>query len=152
MECHYVEDDVLSKLPIEDDDGQLVQNIHTRVFILKNTTNLDISNFRMLVEFDVNVRILSHNDICKDGSRKLKTRLITANEYSVRIKNFNRGDKIKFIFEIANVVDDKFNITESECTGFKIKVCDKRKNKKPTKLTHVDKDQIQTIRTQKGTR
>lgn len=148
MRCYYIDDDIISKLPITNEQGETVQNIYTKEFLLKNTTNFDIKEFRVLIEFDVEVKILKHTDISKDGVERLKKRLLKDNEYSVTIKNFNRGDEIKFIFEIANVTNDHINITESNCIGFKVKIKDRRKKKSPAKLTHVDKEKLNASRLQ----
>ncbi|MFW9929884.1 MAG: hypothetical protein ACFFD1_10870, partial [Candidatus Thorarchaeota archaeon] len=132
--------------PITNEQGETLQNIYTKEFLLKNTTNLDIRHFKVLIEFDLDVKILKHTDISKDGVDRLKKELLKDNEYSVTIENFNRGDEVKFIFEIANLTRDNINITESNCIGFKVKIKDRRKRKKPAKLTHVDKEKLNTSR------
>lgn len=71
--------------------------------------------------------------------------MLKPNEYSVTIQNFNRGDEVKFIFEIANLNKDEINVTEDNCIGFKVKLKDKRKAQLKSKLTHVDKEKINAI-------
>lgn len=144
MECHYIDEDVMSKLPITIQDGIVHQNIYTKQFQLINTTNTDQKEFKVIFEFDATAKILRHNDISKTGSDKFKKRLLKDNEYSVTIKNFNRGDKVKFVFEIANISNNYVNVTEANCTGFKIHIRDKRKVRESSKLTFVSKEQINT--------
>lgn len=145
MECHYIDEDVMSKLPITIQEGITHQNIYTKQFQLINTTNTDQKEFKVIFEFDATAKILKHNDISKIGSDKFKKRLLKDNEYSATIKNFNRGDKVKFVFEIANVTNNFVNVTEANCTGFKILIRDKRKVKVSSKLTFVSKEQINMI-------
>lgn len=142
MHCHCVDEDIMSKIPVTNDDGTTHENIYTKEFILKNTTNKDQNDFQVIFEFDTSAIILKHTNICKVGSEHFKSRLIKDNEYSARIKNFNRNDTAKFIFEIANISDNHINITEAKCTGFKIVHKDKRKSKKASKLTFVSKEQL----------
>jgi len=139
MECHYIDDDVISRLPIQVDGGDSHQNIFSKQFLLKNTTNTDIKDFIVIFEFDCESRIIRHTDVTKAGVDRLKKRLLKPNEYSVTIKNFNRKDEIKFIFEIANITKDLCNVTEDNCIGFKVKLKDKRKAMIKSKLTLVDK-------------
>lgn len=142
MHCYYIDEDIMSKLPITNDDGTTHQNIHTKEFLLKNTTNIDQKNFRVIFEFEAGAIILKHTNKSKIGTDSFKSRLPKENEYSVRIKDFNRGDDIKFIFEIANIVSNKINITEANCIGFKITHQDKREFKAISKLTFVSKESI----------
>ncbi len=139
MQCHYIDDDVISRLPISTTAGEVHQNIFSKQFLLKNTTNKDHPEFRVIFEFDVASKILRHTDLTKTGTDRLKKRLLKPNEYSVTIRNFNRKDEIRFIFEIANITSDLCNVTEDNCTGFKIKIKDKRKATIKSKLTVVDK-------------
>lgn len=142
MECHYIDDDVISRLPIQIEGGEPHQNIFSKQFILKNTTNIDHKEFRVIFEFDITAKILRHTEITKTGVDRLKKKLLKPNEYSVTIRNFNRNDDVKFIFEIANITDDQCNIIEDDCTGFKIKIIDKRKATIKSKLTVVDKAKL----------
>jgi hypothetical protein len=144
IECHYIEDDIISKLPIQ--SGLIVHNnIYTKGFTLINTSNTDQIKFTIIFEFDISAKILSHDNHSKDGQNKHKSKLTKNNECSVTIKHFNRKDKIKFSFQIANITSDKINITESECTGLKIVTKDKRSAKKPSKLTFVAKSELSSI-------
>jgi hypothetical protein len=146
MECHYIDEDTISKIPTTVEDGETHQNIYSKQFVLKNTTNCDHKTFRVIFEFDITAKIIRHTDISKSGIDRLKKRLLKPNEYSVNIQNFNRGDAIKFIFEIANLKNDEINVTEDNCLGFKVKLKDKRKAQLKSKLTHVDKEKINAIR------
>ncbi|SFS81824.1 hypothetical protein [Lutibacter maritimus] len=142
MYCYCIDEDIMSKLPITNDDGTTHKNIHTKEFLLKNTTNIDQKNFRVIFEFEAGAIILKHTNKSKIGVDEFKSRLPKPNEYSVRIKDFNRDDEIKFIFEIANIVNNKISITEANCVGFKITHKDKRKIKANSKLTFVSKENI----------
>lgn len=142
MECYYIDHDVISKIPTTIPEGETHQNIYSKQFVLKNTTNCDHKAFTVIFEFDAAAKIIRHTDSSKSGIDRLKKKLLKLNEYSVVIKNFNRGDEVKFTFEIANLDRDEINITETECTGFKIKVKDKRKAQLKSKLTYVDKEKI----------
>jgi len=142
MHCFYVEEDVMSKLPITIPTGEVHNNIYTKQFLLKNTTNFDYKEFRVIFEFDATAKILKHTDISKTGADKFRKKLLKDNEYSVSIKNFNRNDNVKFIFQIANISNNYFNVTEDNCIGFKICLKDRRKNRKVSKLTFVSKEQI----------
>ena len=62
--------------------------------------------------------------------------------FNYLIKNFNRNDEFRFFFDIANVTNDHFNITEADCLGFKIVVKDKRKASIKRKSKVVTKDKI----------
>ena len=139
MECHYIDDDVISRLPMTTDEGEVRQNIFSKKFILKNTTNIDQKEFKVIFQFDVAAKIIRHTDNTKTGTDRLFKRLLKDNEYEVTIKNFNRNDNVSFIFEIANIANDHCNVTEAECVGFKIIIKDKRKATLKSKLTVVDK-------------
>lgn len=142
MYCYYIDEDIMSKLPIRVQEGIVHNNIYTKQFLLTNTTNIDYTEFRVIFEFDSTAKILRHTDISKTGANKFKKKLLKDNEYSITIRNFNRGDQVKFIFEIANVSHNYVNVTEDNCTGFKICFKDKRTNKIKSKLTFVSKEEI----------
>jgi hypothetical protein len=145
MECHYIDDDVISKLPVPATEGETHNNIYSKQFILKNTTNSDHKDFVIIFEFDITAKIIRYTDTTKGGVDRLKKKLLKPNEYMATIKNFNRKDEVKFIFEIANVSDDCINITEDNCTGFKIQLKDKRKAMLKSKMTVVDKGRLNAI-------
>lgn len=142
MDCHYIDEDIMSKLPITIQEGIIHNNIYTKEFIIINTTNTDHKEFTIIFEFDTTAKILKHTDISKTGANKFKNKLLKENEYSVTIKNFNRNDNAKFIFEIANVTNNYVNVTEDNCVGFKICFKDKRTNIEKSKLTFVSKEKI----------
>lgn len=146
MDCYYIDDDVISRLPIATGEGETHQNIFSKKFCLKNTTNSDHKEFTLIFEFDQTSKIVRHTDSTKGGIDRLKKKLLKQNEYSVVIKNFNRGDEIKFMFEIANVTEDLVNVTEDECTGFKVILKDKRIAQVKSKMTIVDKERLSTNR------
>lgn len=141
MHCHYIDDDVITRIPVVTDQGEH-QNIHTKEFKLINTTNKDVVQFRIIFEFDAHSTILKHDTFCKTGKNSHKAKLLKPNEVSFIVKNFNRGDESKFNFDIANLNRDVFNITESECVGFKIISKDKRKKHKKNHGKIVKKEDI----------
>ena len=142
MECNYTDDDVISRLPIITEEGESHDNIFSKHFVLKNTTNSDHKEFNVIFEFDVAAKIIRHTDMTKSGVDRLKKKLLKPNEYSVTITNFNRNDEVKFIFEIANVTTDLCNVTEDGCIGFVVRLKDKRKATIKSKLTLVSKEQL----------
>ncbi len=143
MECHYVGHEVISKIPVTiTESGENHQNIYSKKFILKNTTNCDHKTFKIIFEFDINSKVIRYTDITKSGIDKLKKRIIKPNEYSITVQNFNRNDEVKFIFEIADIDKDEINVTEDECLGFKMTLKEKRIAKIESKLTIVNKEKI----------
>lgn len=142
MNCLYLDEDVMSKLPITSENGVIHENIYTKKFHLVNTTNIDQKSFKIIFEFDASAKILKHSIISKGGNNRYKGRLLKDNEYATTIKNFTRKDEVRFLFEIANIKDNVVNVTEDDCIGFKIVLQDKRTKKSPSKLTIVEKDKI----------
>ncbi len=129
MECHYLEDDILSKIPQVNEENEIVQqNLHFKRFKVINTTNKDIKEFKIIFQFD-NLSIIKEcYSRSKEGYNKQK--IIKSSDYTneaeATVKNFNRGDEIEFNFQIANLDENKYYVTESNCIGFKIKCYDKR--------------------------
>lgn len=142
MHCCYVDDDVITKIPILTESGEQHNNIFTKEFSLKNTTGKDITSFRIIFEFDADAKIIKQDTFCKTGKNDIKPRNKKPNECSYIIKNFNRNDEFRFYFDIANVTNDLYNVTEADCLGFKIVVKDKRKPIIKHKSKVVTKDMI----------
>lgn len=142
MKCYYTDHSVISTLPTTTPQGDTFQNIYTKRFKLQNTTNTDLKEFKILFEFDPTAQITRHINTSKIGVDRYKSQLLKPNEYEITIKNFNRKQEVEFIFHIANVTDDHVNITETDCTGFEIKIYDKRKAALNGKLTVVSKDSL----------
>ena len=126
MHCCYVDDDTITKIPILSESGEQHNNIYTKEFRLKNTTGKDISSFRIIFEFDADAKIIKQDTFCKAGKNEIKPKNKKVNESSFIIKNFNRNDEFNFYFDIANVTNDHYNVTEADCLGFKIVVKDER--------------------------
>lgn len=134
MECQYIEDDILSKVPQVDEENNIQQNLYVKKFLLKNTTNQDIREFKVLFQFDVNSVVKECYSRSKEGYNKQKIRKSNNNnEAEAYVRNFNRGDKIEYCIQIANVEENRYYITECKSMGFKIKCKDKRKNTKKSK-------------------
>jgi hypothetical protein len=142
MKCCYVDDDVITSIPIIFESGEEHNNIYTKEFLLKNTTDKDIASFRIIFEFDADAKIIKQNSFCKTGKNDIKPKNKKPNECSYIVKNFNRDDEFRFYFDIANVTNDHFNVTEADCLGFKIVVKDKRKPTIKNKSKVVTKDRI----------
>lgn len=142
INCYYVDDDTITKIPVISETGEQHKNIYTKEFKLKNTTNKDIPSIRIIFEFDATAKIIKHDTFCKTGKNDIKPKKKKPNECSFVIKNFNRNDEVRFFFDIANIAKDIYNITEAECIGFKIVTKDKRKPSIKNKSQIVTKDQI----------
>jgi len=137
MKCVYFKNEQTSKMPGKTKDGEPYQTTSHTHCVLKNTTNADQKDFSALFKFGPHVRILSVTDITKVGVDRLKKRIVNRNECVVRVKNFNRKDRIHLIFEIANVGGDPMDtneydadrgpvsVVEDDCIGFRIKLVSK---------------------------
>lgn len=135
MECHYIEDDILSKVPQKGENEMIQKNLYCKKFKLINTTNKDIESFKVYFQFDKNSIITECYSKSKEGHNvhPIKRTKKNHNQAEVSIRNFNRKDCIEFVITIANINDNEYYITESEAIGFKIKCKDKRKNTAKTK-------------------
>ncbi len=142
MDCCYVDDDTITKIPILTDTGEQHNNIYTKEFHLKNTTGKDIASFKIIFEFDADAKIIKQDTFCKTGKNAIKAKNKKPSESSYIIKNFNRNEEFRFYFDIANVSNDHYNVTEADCLGFKIVVKDKRKPTIKNKSKVVTKDMI----------
>lgn len=130
MKCYYIEDEVLAKVPIVGANESTYDNLYCKRFVLKNTTNKDLSNFKVCFQFDISAIITDANYKTKVGYKQIYKSRGYDNATIVSIKDFNRGDEIEFTFRIGNVSNNEYRITESGCIGFRIVCKDKRKNKK----------------------
>jgi len=128
MKCYYIEDEVLSRIPVKTDNDEIHQNIYVKKFKLTNNTNIDIKTFKVIFQFDQLAKVIDCYTVSKDGIDKQKIRANSkiGNQAESIVRLFNRGDKIEFIIKIANISDNSYYISESECLGFKIKCIDKR--------------------------
>lgn len=128
LHCLYMDDEILSKIPVEIGDGNSYENIYCKKFRLKNTTNIDIDHIKVIFQFDACSDILESYCHCKVGHNYHKMKKgKTKNEIHVTIKNFNRKETIDFTFRICNIKENNYYITEYECKGIKIKCKDNRK-------------------------
>lgn len=142
MECHYIDDDTISRVPVTTEAGAH-RNIYFKEFKLINTTNRDVKSFRIIFEFGAESRIVKASNFSKIGKDELKPLLKKDNECYYKVKNFNRGDSIRFSFDIANIATDAFSVTEADCVGFKIVTKDKRKPRS-RKSKIVTKEELQS--------
>jgi hypothetical protein len=140
MQCHYIEDDVLSKVPLTREDNTIHQNLYCKRFRVTNTTNKDINEFKILFQFDSTAIITDCYSRSKEGYNKQRVRKSKDdnNQAEALVRNFNRGDCIEYTFEVANVTDNSYYVTECNCMGFKIKVKDKRKASNKSKSNRSD--------------
>lgn len=130
MECHLIEDDILSKIPIAGEDGLKHENIYCKTFRIINTTNMDIDKFRVIFQFDSSSVILESYNRCKAGHNEFKMKKgKQPNECYIIIEKFNRTESVDCVFKIGNVNNNHYYVTECDCIGFKIKCKDKRKSK-----------------------
>lgn len=133
MECHYIEDDILSKIPQKNDDNEVVhQNLHFKRFKVKNTTNRDIEKFKVIFQFDSTSQIVDCYSSSKEGynEQKILRNKRIQNQAEAVVVNFNRNDEIVFHIQVANIDNNDYYVTESDCMGFKIKCIDKRRDAK----------------------
>ena len=135
LECHYLEDDILSKIPQTNAQNEVQQNLHYKKFKIVNTTNIDIAEFKIIFQFDSLARINECYSQSKEGFNRQKIRVNNGNknEAEAFVKNFNRGDSIEYVFTVANVTDNQYYVTEAKCVGFKIVCKDKRKDTRKIK-------------------
>lgn len=142
MHCYYIDEDTITKIPVVTENGEQHKNIYTKEFKLKNTTGKDIDSFKIVFEFDADAKIIKQDTFHKAGKNELKGKNKKPNECVYTIKKLNRDDEISFYFDIANVTNDFYNVTEIDCVGFKISVKDKRKAQIKGKAQVVTKDKI----------
>lgn len=140
MECHYVEDDVLSKIPQINANNEIQQNLHCKRYKIINTTNIDITEFKILFQFDALAKITDCYSQSKEGynRQRIRVNIGNKNEAEAIVKNFNRGDSIEYVFTVANVTENKYYVTESNCIGFKIVCKDKRADSQKVKSEKSD--------------
>lgn len=142
MECQFLEDDVLSKIPQKGINNEIHENLHCKKFKVKNTTNADIKEFQILFQFDNGAIVTDCYSKSKEGYNKqhIKKDKHEDNQAIAYVKQFNRGDVIEYAITVANVSNNQYYVTESKCMGFKIKCKDKRKKserKKPAQSNQV---------------
>lgn len=143
MICYFVDDEVISRIPVLSDNGEQHQNIYYKEFKIVNTTNKDINKFKVIFEFDADSKIIKHSTFLKSGKDVLRPKTSKIlNEITYEIRNFNREDFIKFYFDVANISNGHFNVTEADCIGFKIITKDKRKAKKTQNAKIVTKEEL----------
>ena len=142
VECEYLEDDVISKLPIEYEKDSH-QNLHSKKFKVTNTTNKDIEQIKILFSFEDQSKIVKHICTTKAGVNFPVGKIFkNPNEISYILKKLNRKETAEFYFEIANIVANEFNITELDILGVKISYIDKRTNKKKDLVKMVQKKEL----------
>lgn len=135
MDCYYVEDEILSKIPHIGADNKKQENLYCKRFRIINTTNIDIENFKVIFQFDSSAKLVEYYSQSKEGYdiQKVYKNSFFPNQAEAVINKFNRGDKIDYIFKIANISKNEYYVTESQCTGFKIYCKDKRKQASKSK-------------------
>ena len=134
IKCYYLEDEVLLKIPMKDENDVIRNNIHCKKFKITNTANRDFDSLKIIFQFDPSAEILECWSIAKEGwnVQKIKPNLIDKNQADANIKSFNRGDSIEYTFKVANISDNKYYVTENKSLGVKIECKDKRKRRKIT--------------------
>lgn len=129
LDCNYVEDEVISTLPVMYGDTTH-NNLHFKKFKIVNTTNRDLSEIKIIFSFEPNAIVAKWNTYSKAGADIPKGNIYQKkNECHFVIKHFNRKEEIEINLEIGNVNEDKFNIIEQNITGVKVQYKDKRKPK-----------------------
>jgi len=147
MKCIYLEDDVLSKIPQQNADGDVTQNLHKKHFRLINTTNIDIELFKVVFQFDETSQIKESYSKSKEGvnHQLIEKNRRLSNQADATIRNFNRGDKIDFFITVANVTDNACYVSESDALGFKIVSEDKTEEAKRSKSALSNEVLINTL-------
>lgn len=142
LECRYVDDEVISKLPIDYGDTKH-DNLHSKSFVITNTTNRDIDQVKVIFEFDPQAVIAKWTSYSKAGANIPKGKVYgKKNECQFIIKHFNRKEKVEIELEIANITEDRFNVTELDITGIKIDFKDKRTAKAASPVKMVEKKEL----------
>ena len=108
LQCDFVDEDILSKIPQKNDDNTVLNNVYCKTFKVKNTTNKDIKAMEIIFQFDSTSTILELYSTAKDGynKQKIKKSKQYANEAHAYIELFNRNDEIEYVFKVANGSDD----------------------------------------------
>ena len=126
MHCYYLIDDVQSKIPVVIDNTSY-DNMHLKKFQLKNTTNKDIEEFSVRFVFDQGAIINDYSSHTKKGESKSNMDVRESkNECTLKVKDFNRKDKVDVTLRVGNIGSNSYFITEFDSVGFKIKCKDKR--------------------------
>lgn len=122
MKCQLVSDDIQSKITVSI-DGVSYNNVYFKEFLLTNTTNRDLDKFKVVFSFDETASVIECHSKSKEGNDWLSMVVDNNNSNKViaDVSSFNRGDKITFYIRVGNVTNNMTEITESDCTGFKIK-------------------------------
>jgi hypothetical protein len=146
FECCYVDDDIISKLPI--DFGETKHsNLHSKKFIITNTTNRDLDSIKVIFEFESSSVVTKWTSYSKAGANIPKGKIYSKkNECHFVLKHFNRNEKVEVYLEIGNITEDKFNVTEQNITGVQVKFKDKRKSKSARPVKMVEKKELKTSR------
>ncbi len=129
MHCHYLDDEILSKIPQLGVDNTIQENLYCKKFEIINTTNKDIRKFSVLFQFDPAAIVKDSYTQSKEGYdiHKIIKNKKFPNQAEILIQNFNRGDSVQCVFNVANITNNSYYVTESNCLGFKIKCKDKRR-------------------------
>lgn len=142
MECQFLEDDVLSKIPQKGINNEIHENLHCKKFKVKNTTNSDVKEFQILFQFDNGSIVTDCYSKSKEGynMQRIKKDKNESNQAVAYVKEFNRDDEIEYSITVANVSNNQYYITEAKCIGFKIRCKDKREKserKRPAQSNQV---------------
>lgn len=135
MKCVYLEDDVLSKIPQRNADGDVTQNLHRKHFRLTNTTNIDVEMFKVVFQFDETSYIKESYSQSKEGANyhSIEKNRRLPNQADATIRKFNRGDTIDIYITVANVTANACYVSESDALGFKIVSEDRTEEAKRSK-------------------
>lgn len=145
LQCCYVDDDIISKLPVEFGETKH-ENLHSKSFEIINSTNMDIPEITINFEFETTAVVTKCVSYSKAGLNIPKGKINNKkNECQFVVTHFNRKDKIEISFEIADITEDKFNVTELKVTGIKIDFKDKRKPKAARPVKMVEKKDLNSL-------
>jgi hypothetical protein len=143
MECHHVEDEVISKLPIVYCEANHT-NLYSKKYKIVNTTNKDIPSIKIQFSFETQSTIAKCTSYSKEGTDVPKVKINKKNECNFTVTNFNRNEIVEIHLELGNIMEDKFNVTELDVLGVKVKYIDKRRPQRQNPVKLVDKRVLDT--------
>ena len=130
MTCSQVTEEVQSILQVLIKNNKY-NNVYYKEYKLKNTTNIDIKEFKTIFLFDDTATIIECSSLSKEGFNEQMIYIDSNNKNKAIaiVQNFNRKESITYKFTIGNVTHNSCTIVETGATGFKIEMKKKKKNK-----------------------
>lgn len=128
IECYYIESRELETIPIV--NQELQKTLHSQVYIVKNTSNKDLSNLEIVFKFGNSSVIQKCYKIYNNNSVAISSESIDKNKLQDTIRVLNREDEAEYRFTNTNIFNEDICCVEIlNIAGVKIKCIDKRKRK-----------------------